>query len=160
MDHRGRGDLRLRGEDRQLRSVAPLRSDRLDYCLNFIPFFINQFSGLFTFIAVIFFTEVFYQTEIVAMLSGGMSFRRLMWPYFLGALIIVQLWELNLWLIPVSPGAATAFESNRHPAQRRVSMIKISTVRSNPIAFAYIRNYSRNRTRLRSSAWKSTNRER
>ena len=54
-----------------------------------IPYFINQFSGLFTFIACIFFTsKMAYQTEIVAMLSGGMSFRRLMWPYFLGALII------------------------------------------------------------------------
>ena len=68
---------------------APLRDVIFDYYLNFIPFFINQFSGLFTFIACIFFTsKMAYQTEIVAMLSGGMSFRRLMWPYFLGALII------------------------------------------------------------------------
>ena len=66
---------------------APLKSVILDYYLNFIPYFINQFSGLFTFIACIFFTsKMAYQTEIVAMLSGGMSFRRLMWPYFLGAL--------------------------------------------------------------------------
>ena len=64
---------------------APLKAIIFDYYLNFIPFFINQFSGLFTFIAVIFFTsKMAYQTEIVAMLSGGMSFRRLMWPYFLG----------------------------------------------------------------------------
>jgi len=70
---------------------APLRDVIFDYYLNFIPFFINQFSGLFTFIACIFFTsKMAYQTEIVAMLSGGMSFRRLMWPYFLGALIIRQ----------------------------------------------------------------------
>ena len=68
---------------------APLKANIFDYYLNFIPFFINQFSGLFTFIAVIFFTsKMAYQTEIVAMLSGGMSFRRLMWPYLLGALII------------------------------------------------------------------------
>ena len=71
---------------------APLRDVIFDYYLNFIPFFINQFSGLFTFIACIFFTsKMAYQTEIVAMLSGGMSFRRLMWPYFLGALIIGSL---------------------------------------------------------------------
>ena len=54
---------------------APLKAIIFDYYLNFIPFFINQFSGLFTFIAVIFFTsKMAYQTEIVAMLSGGMSF--------------------------------------------------------------------------------------
>ena len=81
---------------------APLNEVIFDYYLNFIPFFINQFSGLFTFIACIFFTsKMAYQTEIVAMLSGGMSFRRLMWPYFLGALIIGSLsLTLNLWLIP------------------------------------------------------------
>ena len=46
---------------------APLKAIIFDYYLNFIPFFINQFSGLFTFIAVIFFTsKMAYQTEIVA----------------------------------------------------------------------------------------------
>ena len=92
---------------------APLKAIIFDYYLNFIPFFINQFSGLFTFIAVIFFTsKMAYQTEIVAMLSGGMSFRRLMWPYFLGALIIASLsLGLNLWLIPVSRRICGAFEN-------------------------------------------------
>ena len=66
-------------------SHAPFKGIVFTYYLNFIPYFINQFSGLFTFIACIFFTsKMAYQTEIVAMLSGGMSFRRLMWPYFLG----------------------------------------------------------------------------
>ena len=47
---------------------APLRDVIFDYYLNFIPFFINQFSGLFTFIACIFFTsKMAYQTEIVPM---------------------------------------------------------------------------------------------
>lgn len=60
---------------------APVKAIVFDYYFNFVPFFINQFSGLFTFIAVIFFTsKMAYQTEIIAMLSGGMSFRRLMWP--------------------------------------------------------------------------------
>ena len=36
---------------------APLKSVIFDYYLNFIPYFINQFSGLFTFIACIFFTS-------------------------------------------------------------------------------------------------------
>ena len=92
---------------------APLNEVIFDYYLNFIPFFINQFSGLFTFIACIFFTsKMAYQTEIVAMLSGGMSFRRLMWPYFLGALIIGSLsLTLNLWLIPISQRHIVNFES-------------------------------------------------
>ena len=53
---------------------APLRDVIFDYYLNFIPFFINQFSGLFTFIACIFFTsKMAYQTEIVAMLSASVK---------------------------------------------------------------------------------------
>ena len=98
---------------------APLKAIIFDYYLNFVPFFINQFSGLFTFIAVIFFTsKMAYQTEIVAMLSGGMSFRRLMWPYFVGALIIASLsLGLNLWLIPVSQRRLRGFREPIHPAQ-------------------------------------------
>ena len=53
---------------------APLSEVIFDYYLNFIPYFANQFCSLFTFIACIFFTsKLAYQTEIVAMLSGGMS---------------------------------------------------------------------------------------
>src|SRR5574344_607560 len=71
---------------------APMSAIIFDYYINFVPDFINKFSGLFTFIAVIFFTsKMAYQTEIIAMLSGGMSFRRLMWPYFLGASVITIL---------------------------------------------------------------------
>lgn len=141
---------------------APLKAIIFDYYLNFIPFFINQFSGLFTFIAVIFFTsKMAYQTEIVAMLSGGMSFRRLMWPYFLGALIIASLsLGLNLWLIRCRSAAAWLSRTNTSRARRVSNTIKISTVRSNPVRSPISATTPRNRTRLRSSAWKSTNRER
>ncbi len=36
---------------------APLRATIVDYYVNFLPYFANQFSPLFTFIAVIFFTS-------------------------------------------------------------------------------------------------------
>ncbi|MFR9651892.1 MAG: LptF/LptG family permease [Rikenellaceae bacterium] len=99
--------------DNFARSNAPLDKIVFDYYLNFIPFFINQFSGLFTFIAVIFFTsKLAYQTEIIAMLSGGMSFKRLMWPYFIGALIISSLsLVLNLWVVPVSQRKVVDFDA-------------------------------------------------
>ena len=85
-------------------SHAPWSAIIFDYYVNFIPDFINQFSALFTFISVIFFTsKMAYQTEIIAILSGGVSFRRLMWPYFLGAFAIMALsLSLNLWVIPPS----------------------------------------------------------
>ena len=122
---------------------APLRKVIFDYYLNFIPFFINQFSGLFTFIACIFFTsKMAYQTEIVAMLSGGMSFRRLMWPYFLGALIIGGLsLLLNLWLIPLSQRKIVAFEA-QYIKRKQHTQYDLHIYRQiEPGTFAYIRGY-------------------
>lgn len=60
-----------------------------DYYLNFIPFFTNMFTPLFSFISVIFFTsKLANNSEIIAMLAGGMSFNRLLRPYFISAGLI------------------------------------------------------------------------
>jgi len=68
---------------------APFKAVILDYYVNFIPYFANLFSALFTFISVIYFTsKMAYDTEIIAILSSGVSFRRMMFPYFVSALII------------------------------------------------------------------------
>ena len=68
---------------------APLEAIVFDYYFNFIPYFISLFSSLFIFISVIFFTsKMAAQTEIIAMLSSGISFRRFLYPYFLGACIL------------------------------------------------------------------------
>ncbi len=125
---------------------APLSAVIFDYYLNFIPFFINQFSGLFTFIACIFFTsKMAYQTEIVAMLSGGMSFRRLMWPYFLGATIISSLsLFLNLWLIPISQRHIVDFESQYIKRKQNARFDRHIYRQIEPGTFAYIRGYNDN----------------
>ena len=123
---------------------APLKSVILEYYLNFIPYFINQFSGLFTFIACIFFTsKMAYQTEIVAMLSGGMSFRRLMWPYFLGAFIIASLsLTLNLWLIPISQRHIVSFEQQYIKRKQNTKFNRHIYRQIEPGIFAYIRGYN------------------
>lgn len=81
---------------------APLRATILDYYVNFLPYFANQFSPLFVFIAVIFFTsKLAGNNEIVAMLSTGMSFKRLMRPYLFSALVIAAAtWVLGAYIIP------------------------------------------------------------
>lgn len=67
---------------------APLKSILLDYYLNFIPYYTNLFSPLFVFIAVIFFTsKMANNSEIIAILSNGVSFKRLMKPYMISALV-------------------------------------------------------------------------
>lgn len=81
---------------------APLKATIVDYFINFLPYFANQFSPLFTFIAVIFFTsKLAGNNEIVAMLSNGMSFRRLLRPYLFSAFVIaVATWLLGAYIIP------------------------------------------------------------
>ncbi|MCL2028107.1 MAG: LptF/LptG family permease [Bacteroidales bacterium] len=60
-----------------------------DYYVNFIPFFVNMFSALFTFIAVIYFTSrLAANSEFIAMLSAGISFKRLLIPYLICAFLI------------------------------------------------------------------------
>ena len=81
---------------------APLKAPIFDYFLDFLPYFANQFSPLFTFIAVIFFTSKLAQdSEIIAMLSTGMSFRRLLRPYLIGATVIAAAtFLLSAYVIP------------------------------------------------------------
>ena len=124
---------------------APFSAIIFDYYLNFVPDFINQYSGLFTFIAVIFFTsKMAYQTEIIAMLSGGMSFMRLMWPYFLGALVITLLsLALNLWVIPVSQISCVEFEQKYFKSNQTVQYDRHIYRQIEPGEFVYVRGFNR-----------------
>ena len=76
-----------------------------DYYLNFIPYFMNMFSPLFIFISVIFFTsKLAGDSEIIAILSSGVSYHRLMWPYFLSALLlfVFSFWMTGYVIPPAS----------------------------------------------------------
>lgn len=90
----------------------PLREVLLDYYFPFIPYYMNMFSPLFIFISVIFFTsKLAGNSEIIAMLATGMSFRRLMVPYFLSALLLFLLsFWLGGYIIPPSSGRMLDFQ--------------------------------------------------
>lgn len=76
---------------RFLDNNAPMSAVVTGYYLNFIPYFINLFIPLFTFISVIWFTsKLSSHNEIVAILNGGVSFYRMLVPYFAGALIVAS----------------------------------------------------------------------
>lgn len=92
---------------------APFESIVFDYYLNFIPYFANLFSPLFIFISVIFFTsKMAAQTEIVAILSSGISFRRMLMPYMaVAALLACTSYYLNGWVIPDANKKRLAFEN-------------------------------------------------
>ncbi len=92
---------------------APLKAIILDYYVNFIPYFMNMFSPLFVFITVIFFTSrMAADSEIIAILSCGVSYRRMMRPYIISAALIALLsLSLSLWVIPRSNVTRLKFES-------------------------------------------------
>ena len=92
---------------------APLKEIIFDYYVNFVPYFINMFSPLFVFITVIFFTSrLAANSEIIAILSGGISYRRLMVPYIVSATIIALLsLGLNLYVIPRANATRVEFEA-------------------------------------------------
>ncbi len=92
---------------------APLRAIVFDYYANFVPYFANLFSPLFVFIAVIFFTsKLAGNSEIIAMLACGMSFKRLLRPYiFSAALIAILNFFLGAYIIPKGTVVRHDFEA-------------------------------------------------
>jgi lipopolysaccharide export system permease protein len=92
---------------------APLRAIVFDYYANFVPYFANLFSPLFVFIAVIFFTsKLAGNSEIIAMLACGMSFKRLLRPYIISAALIATLnFFLGAYIIPRGTVVRHDFES-------------------------------------------------
>lgn len=91
---------------------APLKEIVFNYYANFIPYFMNTFSALFVFITVIFFTsKLAANSEIVAILASGISFKRLMYPYMISAAAIALFsLTLNLFIIPPTNKIRHAFE--------------------------------------------------
>ena len=92
---------------------APLKAIVFDYYANFVPYFANLFSPLFVFIAVIFFTsKLAGNSEVIAMLACGMSFKRLLRPYFISAALIAALnFYLGSYIIPKGNIVRHNFES-------------------------------------------------
>lgn len=121
---------------------APLKEIIFSYYLNFIPYFINMFSPLFVFITVIFFTSrMAANSEIIAILSGGVSYHRMMVPYMVGAAVIALLsLGLNLYIIPNSNKERVAFEQ-KYIKTRYVTMRDVH-YQIAPGKFVYVENFS------------------
>lgn len=88
--------------DSFIKNNASLYEVVFHYYIPFIPYFINLFIYLFTFISVIFFTsKMAGHTEIIAILSSGISFKRFLWPYIMAALLLSSLsFYLGNFMIP------------------------------------------------------------
>ncbi len=95
-----------------IKRQAPTRAIFLDYYINLVPYWANYISPLMVFIGTVFFTSrIAARTEIVAMLSTGISFGRIMFPYFLGgAVIALYTFAMVGWILPKANKKRNAFE--------------------------------------------------
>jgi lipopolysaccharide export system permease protein len=124
-------------------SEAPLRAILFDYYLNFIPYFGNLFSPLFTFIAVIFFTsKMATNSEIISILSSGVSFNRMLRPFMISAIFLCILsFVLGNFIIPKSNQLRLDFEYEylKSPYKNRDKDIHMQI---EPGTFIYIESYN------------------
>ena len=117
-----------------------------DYYIGFIVWLVNSFSPLLVFVSAIFFTSMLAQnSEIVAMLAGGISFKRLMAPYMFSAAIICGLsLLLGLYVIPPANQRRLDFENKYIKTQAIVAdQSRNLHYQIAPGDFVYVEQFSR-----------------
>ena len=126
-------------QDKFMSHDAPWSAIIFDYYLNFIPYFANLFSPLFVFIAVIFFTSKLAEnSEIIAMFSTGMSFKRMLRPYMVSAAIIaVVTFTLGAFVIPRGSVTRINFE-DKYYKQRKMNTARNIQLEVDSGVIAYI----------------------
>lgn len=121
---------------------VPLKEIIFDYYLNFIPYMMNMFSQLFIFISVIFFTsKLAGNSEIISMLAAGVSFHRLMYPYFLSALLLFLLsFFLGGYVIPPATGKMLNFQ-NKYIQHFKIENARNVQMEVEPGTILYIESF-------------------
>jgi len=115
----------------------------LGYYADFVPWIAGLLSPILVFIAVVYVTgRLAAHTEIIAMLSSGVSFKRLLFPYFISALIVASIsFVLNGWIIPHSNRDRLEFEltyfKSRYYFDRHNIHMQIE-----PNVYLFIQNYN------------------
>ncbi len=122
---------------------VPTKTIIMEYYVNFIPYFANIFSSLFTFVAVIYFTSnMASKSEIIAILSGGVTFNRLMRPYLISASIIALFsFMLGNYIIPPANKAYNEFRAEY--LDRKTQSIESKIHRQiEPGVYIYMQNFN------------------
>lgn len=131
--------------DKFTSSHAPMQKIIFDYYLNFIPYFVNLFSPLFVFIAVIFFTsKMAGNSEIISIMAAGVSFKRLMRPYMISCIIIsVMSYFLSAYVIPHGTVIRMNFASLYMNSKKNTSAENVQLQVQKGV-IAYIQHYDNN----------------
>lgn len=93
-----------------------------DYYVNLLLYYGNMFAPICVFLAVIFFTSQMAQrTELVSLLSGGVSFYRVFLPYIFGAVMLAGAsFVLKGFIVPHATTTRLDFEY-KYTNKKRVS---------------------------------------
>ena len=126
-----------------VRKSVPLREIAFDYYMNFVPYFINQYSPMFVFLTVIFFTSKMTQdSEVVAMLSSGISYHRIVRPYILSAAVVAVISLVaGMWILPRANATRVEFEQKYNP-YRKVKMGHDMHYKLENDVFVYFESFS------------------
>ena len=119
-----------------------------DYYFHFIIIYGNTFMPLALFIAVIFFTsKLAGNTEIIAIHSARISFKRFLRPYFIGATIVTVFSLLmNHFIVPNSNKIYDEFERTYITTKKiDVNQIHNSNLQLGPNDYIYIKTFTINR---------------
>lgn len=139
--------------DNFINNKAPVKAIIFDYYANFIPYFSNLFSPLFVFISVIFFTSKLAEnSEIIAMMSTGLSFKRLLRPYMISAAIIaVMTYGMGAYVIPKGNVTRLNFE-DKYKKKKKQEYVRNVQVEVDSGVIAYMERYENyNKTAYRFS---------
>ncbi len=129
--------------DEFLKNNAPFNKILFGYYLNFVPYFINLFIYLITFITVVFFTsKLASNTEIIAFLNSGISFNRLLRPYLISAIFLAILsFYLSNFLIPRANENRREFKNEYMEELTKLKDQNIH-LQISPGEFVYVKNFS------------------
>lgn len=129
--------------DKFTRNNAPWDAIIFQYYVNFIPYYANLFSSLFVFLSVIFFTtKLASNSEIIAMVSTGMSFKRLLRPYLLSSVIIAALTLfLSSEVIPRGSIKRLAFENTYKNSRKNATYADNVQLQVDSGVIAYLEHF-------------------
>ncbi len=113
------------------------------YYLDFVPWIAGLITPITIFIAIVYVTSrMAAHTEIIAILGSGVSFKRLLLPYFIASLVVAIIsFVLNGWIIPRSNLSRLAFEmqyfNNRYYFDKRNVHMQVE-----PNVYLFIQNFN------------------
>lgn len=126
-----------------VKNDAPFFKIVFDYYLNFAFYYGNLFSSLLVFLSVLLFTSQMAQrTEIVAIFASGVSFKRFLYPYFIGATILVGVsLYFTHYQLPIANATRLQFEEEYLNKQFRINDKNLHR-QFEPNTIAYFESFS------------------